>query len=133
MPLYNDIGYFKARVFTALGAIPLPGAAVKITSSEDSRPNVAHDLITNASGETAVVSLPAPRKEGSLSPSGEDRYALYDVEAYLEGYQPFSALRVPIFPGILSIQPIGLVPKEKYAPGTRRAETNIIEEEGQNA
>lgn len=111
---YTDTGYLKARVFTALGAIPLEGVSVKITSSEESNPGIAHDLLTNRGGETEIVELPAPPRSLSLEPSTGRPYSTYDIEAYLDGYYAYQALGVPVFGQVLSVQPIGLMPKPEY-------------------
>jgi hypothetical protein len=107
---YSESGYLQARVFTALGAIPIEGASVKISSSEGIFPTIAHDLITDGSGETLTVSLPAPPRNLSGAPGNPTPYALYRIEAYAEGYAPYLALNVPVFSEILSIQPISMVP-----------------------
>ena len=107
---YSEEGYLKARVFTALGAIPIEGASVKISSADGVTPSVAHDLITDRSGETLTVSLPAPPRSLSGAPGNRTPYALYRIEAYAEGYAPYLALNVPVFSEILSVQPISLVP-----------------------
>lgn len=118
---YSEAGYLKARVFTALGAIPIEGASVKISSVEGVTPSVTHDLITDRSGETLTVSLPAPPRSLSGAPGGSVPYALYRIEAYAEGYAPYLALNVPVFSEILSVQPISLVPLSARddAPDTR--------------
>ena len=108
---YSETGYLKARVFTALGAIPIAGVSVKISSSDDISSSVAHDLITDENGETPILSLPAPPRSLSDSPGNQAPYALYRIEAYAEGYAPYLALSVPVFSEILSVQPISLVPK----------------------
>lgn len=114
--LYSDTGYLKARVYTALGAIPLEGVSVKISSVGEGVPTVALDLITDKSGETETVALPTPARELSGAPGSARPYALYRIEAYLENYGAYSVLNVPVFGGILSVQPIGLVPSGSRAP-----------------
>ena len=118
---YSEAGYLKARVFTALGAIPIEGASVKISSAEGVTPSVAHDLITDRSGETLTVSLPAPPRNLSNAPGNAIPYALYRIEAYAEGYAPYLALNVPVFSEILSVQPISLIPlaERDVGPETR--------------
>ena len=107
---YTETGYLKARVFTALGAIPIDNASVKISSAEGAMPPVAHDLLTDKSGETPVTALPAPPRALSEHPGEVAPYALYRIEAYKTGYSPYLALNVPVFSEILSVQPISLVP-----------------------
>jgi hypothetical protein len=111
---YSDIGYLKARVFTANGAIPLEGVSVKISSAEDESRSVAFDLLTNRNGETAIVEVPAPSLSLSTSPGSLHPYAVYNMEAYLDGYYPFQAQALPVFSGVLSVQPIGLIPTSEY-------------------
>lgn len=113
---YDDTGYLKTRVYTALGAIPLAGVSVKISSLDEDAPTVALDLITDRNGETETVSLPAPPRALANTPGNARPYALYRIEAYLEHYGAYSALNVPVFGGILSVQPIGLVPSGSRAP-----------------
>lgn len=114
--VYGDTGYLKARVYTALGAIPLEGVSVKITSVGDLAPYVSYDLITDKSGETETVALPAPSRELSTVPGNYRPYALYRIEAYLKDYGAYSALNVPVFGSILSVQPIGLIPNSSRGP-----------------
>ena len=128
---YSESGYLKARVFTALGAIPIEGASVKISSADGVSPSVAHDLITDRSGETLTVSLPAPPRSLSDSPGGQIPYALYRIEAYAEGYAPYEALNVPVFSEILSVQPISLIPLSErdeapYIPPTVEQEPSDL-------
>ncbi len=125
--VYGDTGYLKARVYTALGAIPLEGASVKISSVGDLAPHVSYDLITDKSGETETVALPTPSRELSTVPGNYRPYALYRIEAYLKDYGAYSALNVPVFGGILSVQPIGLIPNSARDPSP------IPEQTGENA
>ena len=114
--VYGDTGFLKARVYTALGAIPLEGVNVKISSVSEMYPPVAYDLITDRNGETDTVSLPAPSRELSTVPGNYRPYALYQIEAYLKDYGAYSVLNVPVFGGVLSVQPIGLVPNSARDP-----------------
>ena len=122
--VYGDTGFLKARVYTALGAIPLEGVSVKISSVGDLAPYVSYDLITDQSGETETVSLPAPSRELSTVPGNYRPYALYRIEAYLKDYGAYSALNVPVFGGILSVQPIGLIPNSARNPSPTPEQPN---------
>ncbi len=123
--IFDDTGYLKVRVYTALGAIPLEGVSVKIGTSGEGAPSVAYDLITDRSGETETVALPAPSRELSTAPGARQPYALYRIEAYLEDYGAYSVLNVPVFGGILSVQPIGLVPSAAYGAEPPAARAGI--------
>ena len=113
---YSETGYLKARVFTALGAVPIEGASVKISPSDTDSPRISHDLLTNRSGETETVALPAPPRRLSTEPGYSHPYSAYRIEAYAKGFAPYAADGVPVFSGILSVQPIALIPMGERDP-----------------
>ena len=114
-PSVNDwVGYIKARVFTANGAIPLPGATVTIGSAEENGERIALELQTDENGETPTAEVPTPQASAGDVPGETRPYAVYDIEAYLPGYYPYRSLRIPVFGDTLTVQPIGLVPLPLY-------------------
>ena len=110
----NWVGYIKARVFTASGAIPLPGVTVTITSSEENGERIDLELLSDENGETPTAEVPTPLASAGDAPGETRPYAVYDVEAYLPGYYPYRALRIPVFGDTLTVQPIGLIPLPLY-------------------
>lgn len=110
----NWVGYVKARVFTASGAIPLPGATVTFSSSEDAGERLELELTTDGNGETQTAEVPTPLASAGDAPGETRPYAVYDIGAYLPGYYPYRAIRVPVFGDTLTVQPIGLVPLPLY-------------------
>ena len=110
----NWVGYVKARVFTASGAIPLSGATVTFSSSEDAGERLELELTTDGNGETQTAEVPTPLASAGDSPGETRPYAVYDIGAYLPGYYPYRAIRVPVFGDTLTVQPIGLVPLPLY-------------------
>lgn len=110
----NWVGYVKARVFTASGAIPLPGATVTVSSGEDRKEKLELELTTDENGETQTAEVPTPLASAGDSPGETRPYAVYDIGAYLPGYYPYRALSVPVFGDTLTVQPIGLVPLPLY-------------------
>lgn len=110
----NWVGYVKARVFTASGAIPLSGATVTFSSSEDAGERLELELTTDGNGETQTAEVPTPLASAGDAPGETRPYAVYDIGAYLPGYYPYRAIRVPVFGDTLTVQPIGLVPLPLY-------------------
>ena len=116
----NWVGYIKARAFTANGAIPLPDVSVVVRSGEDSGNAIDVSLTTDENGETQTAEVPTPLASAGDAPGETRPYAVYDIEAYLDGYYPYRALSVPVFGDTLTIQPIGLIPLPLYDGETVR-------------
>lgn len=66
--------------------------------------------ITDISGKTPTLNLPAPPKAESVSPNGEDAFSSYIVQTDCEGYVSVQNNGVEIFDGIKSIQNVMLIP-----------------------
>lgn len=115
----SGMGYIIVNVTTARGAIPIEGATVRIhdysEDGENNRGDVITVEITNSSGATPRISLPAPPRELSLSPgNGAAVYETYTVDVMNAGYYDQSYINVPIFDGITAIQNVDLVPLPEY-------------------
>ena len=79
-----------------------------------------YDLLTDSSGLTRILEMPAPSGEYSQSPTvSVQPYALYDADITAAGFIPVSVRSLPIFEGILSVQRIALIP----SAGTAEKET----------
>ena len=101
-------GYLTVQVTTAAGAIPLEGAAVTVRDGESG--TVLYELRSDADGRTRRVSLSAPPRSISASPSVARPYALYGITVSLPLYESAVYENVPIFDGITAIQQATLIP-----------------------
>ncbi len=110
----NWVGYVKARAFTANGAIPLPDVTVIVRSAEENGEAIDVELKTDENGETPTAEVPTPLASAGDAPGETRPYAVYDIDAYLPGYYPYRAIRVPVFGDTLTVQPIGLIPLPLY-------------------
>ena len=110
----NWVGYVKARAFTANGAIPLPDVTVIVRSAEENGEVIDVELKTDENGETPTAEVPTPLASAGDAPGETRPYAVYDIDAYLPGYYPYRAIRVPVFGDTLTVQPIGLIPLPLY-------------------
>lgn len=109
-------GTLVVQVSLAKGAIPVEGARV-VVSLED---KTLGDFLTDKSGKTPVLTLPAPNRKLSQTPDGLLRpYSIYNLRISYPGYYVEEAINIPIFDGVNSIQPVALIPlPEEVAPNT---------------
>ncbi len=108
----TGVGYVIVNVTTARGAIPLPGATVRIFNYEDGGDNGALIITskTDSSGRTEKIPLPAPPRSASLSPGNGKSYRTYNIDAQYDGYYNQYYINVPVFDGITAVQNVDLVP-----------------------
>lgn len=102
-------GSLVVQVTLAKGSIPVEGATVTITKSGDNVPIAK--LVTDKSGQTEQIFLPAPSGIYSQTPNGSIRpYSIYNIKIEFPGYYVEEAINVPVFDKINSIQPVSLLP-----------------------
>lgn len=109
MPSTNK-GGLVVMVTTAGGTRPIMDAHVIVSRREGNNEQILRTLTTNANGRTFVIELPAPPKSNSMSPGEPLPYFVYNIRVDYPGYYTVENLDVPIFPGIVAVQPINLVP-----------------------
>lgn len=108
-------GKLIVHVTTARGSIPLEGAQVSVlrdSALENTPPGeVIATLTSDRDGNTPILSLPAPPRAESLRPSnGAPPFATYHIAVRLEGYFDQDYIQVPIFDGIVAVQPADMIP-----------------------
>lgn len=112
----QSTGSLRISVISSVAYIPIEGATVTISYTGDpSSPIIT--LTTDSSGETEVVTLPAPPLAYSLNPENlQQPYSEYNIMVTAEGYEPVYVTGSEIFADELSLQPIRMNPVE-MAPG----------------
>lgn len=87
---------------------PIPGTPVSVIETTPSGEEIViEELITNESGQTPVISLPAPPEELSFDPLNTIKpFSSYIIRATPEGYNPVTVVGSQIFSDVQSIQPI---------------------------
>ena len=103
-------GSLRVTVRSANGAFPVAGATVVITEGGDEGGAVLYTLTTGEDGSTPTVVLSAPPRENSLQPGHPAPCARYNIEVRRHGYGTVTNLGVPIFEGVVSTQPVLLIP-----------------------
>ena len=115
----TSFGWIQVTARTAGNALPLEGVSVLILKKTGMDSELLMTLVTDSSGSTPKVRLPAP-------PVGDipsQPYSTYEIRAFLPGYSRMESASVPVFSGITSIQPFELIPLPK---GTGNDQPAII-------
>ncbi len=106
-------GTLQVAVTLARGAIPVEGATVTILEAGEQGREL-QVLLTDQSGKTESLQLPAPALSLSQTPeNAETSFSVYNIRVTHPGFYPELRLNVPVFDGILSIQPVTLIPLEE--------------------
>ena len=106
-------GYLKVRVTRAGGTLPVADAVVTIReygSGEATDDDILYSLRTDRGGLTETVSLPAPAFGDSTRPGNVQPFALYNIEVKYDGFYPVLLVGVPVFGGVVAVQPVDLMP-----------------------
>lgn len=110
----TGMGYLIVRATTARGAIPLEGANVTVRNRlpefEEGRGDAVVSSVTDRSGNTQRIALPAPPRAASETPGDAKPYSTYDIEVFADGYYQHRYYGIPIFDGITAVQQADLIP-----------------------
>lgn len=136
MAVSPDTAVLRVAVTTALGAQPLENALVTVSTAPDESGSrqLLYAVRTDSGGMTPPMTFSTPPRENSLSPDGGVPYALYTVEAALDGYVPLTALHIALFSGVPALLPVALTPLPEYestAPAelTSDGQTQVLSNE----
>lgn len=105
----SQTGTLIVQVSAARQTLPVEGAAVSVTSRNGERSLVAFRL-TDRSGRTPAIPLPAPDESESLHPAPALPYSVYDVKIAHPGYFTVDVENVQIFAGNESLEQADLIP-----------------------
>ena len=108
----NNTGLLQVQVISIQNNFPIRDAIVSVTPhGEHSR--IIERLITNSSGQTQEISLPAPPESISLNPeeaTAERPYSEYDLQIEAPGFEPLYIEGTEILSGSAAIQPAAMTP-----------------------
>jgi hypothetical protein len=117
-------GYLVVSVRAGEGAIPLEGALVTLRGGDATEGDAIASFITDRSGNTPRITLPAPPRINSESPGGGKPYASYSADISLDGYYSNLYTNIPIFDTITSVQTAYMIPLPE--DGGRNADEVLI-------
>ena len=116
----NSWGYLQFEVFTAGGAYPVPGAAVIVKKQLPAGVGLVRVLFSDRSGRTPTIALPAPSASLSQNPMNTARpFSEYSVTVRAKGFYTLRDIKIPIFAGVKTVQPIDLIPLPEYSGGSQ--------------
>lgn len=124
MPDDEETGYLRVEVKTGRSAVPVPGAHVTISRLIDDTPVLYRLMRSNENGDTPLVPVPTPRQALSQSPGNGKPFATYNIRVQQDGFFTVQNVNVPVFSGIVAIQPVELIPFPENA--NRENTDNII-------
>ncbi len=111
----QSFGFLRAVVRTAEGLIPVENATVTVEGEGES-----HVLLTDKSGMTSLLRLPAPPVAGSQTAMQANPFAIYRVTTRKDGYYEQITENAPVFAGVVSVQPINMIGLSEYESNTLR-------------
>lgn len=124
----TGMGHLMISVRTANGALPVSGVLITVTSSGDD-PEILGVLTTSVSGNTETLDIATPPRSASLSPGYAGiPYTTVLIEADKEGFYSGQYISVPIFPDVLTVQPVNLLPLPDFFDGTPSEGTQFFDE-----
>ncbi|MBE6568277.1 MAG: hypothetical protein E7657_06435 [Ruminococcaceae bacterium] len=115
----EHFGFLQVLVRTAGESLPVREATVLVEGE-----GVTERLSTDRSGRTKQISLPAPPASNSLKAGSDAPFALYRVTVEKEGFYKQTTENVPVFAGVVSLQPITLIGLAEYGSDTLSPESS---------
>ena len=105
MPTELNQGFLRVFVIERSRLVPIENAAVTIVYEEDVQAE-PREFVTNSSGQTPDIALPAPPLQYSESPDEPKPYSDYTITVTKEGFEETIVTGSEILPGEVSIQVI---------------------------
>lgn len=110
-----EVGYLQVWVTTARDALPVEGAHVTVTSTENGETVARFIGLTDRSGKTVVFPLPAVSRQLSLVPGNNPTpYTTYNIEVFADGYYRVENVGLPLYAGIKAVQPVQMIPLPEF-------------------
>lgn len=120
-------GYLRVITAAADSAYPVEGARVSVFTRIGKKLHLSYLMVTDESGETPTVSLPAPPAGLSQEPENAVPYASCDIRIAAKGFFPTQAIDVHIFAGVTTRQVFQLVPLPlQYEPSDADIDPNEV-------
>ena len=113
-----DTAPLQVRVTAAGEAIPIDGALVVISSQNSGELTPEHTRITNNSGLTEPVLLPAIDPSLTQNPDTPFIPIVYTVAVSAPGFYSTRTTDIPLYGGIPTTLPVLLIPLPEFADGS---------------
>lgn len=109
---YTDEGELQVEVSAAIRSLPIELADILVLRIVKGEQELIRYLQTNSSGNSPIITLPAPPRElsGQPEPSGLRPYGVYTVTVSHPEYYTTIIRDVQIFAGQRALLPVNLIP-----------------------
>lgn len=123
-------GLLTVRVYTSDAQLPIYGASVTVTQETRNGSRLLAARITDESGRIDSVRIGTPELSGSLSPGTDNPFALVNILVDHPDYERVLIENVQLFPGIMTLQNVELLPLSAQPEAWNMTEiVNISEQE----
>ncbi len=113
-------GRLIVNVTSVRGIYPVSGATVRVFAGDEENMEVFFEGITDQSGKTTLIPLPAPAGEYAGTPDPSERpYAFYNIKTSADGFSDNYNYNVSVFDGVTSLQNVGMTPISTEVPRNR--------------
>ena len=110
----QNFGKLRVRVQSAIGALPVSGAKIKIFDAD--QPNkIIEEVTTDENGIMEPIELPTPPREYSMEPNENQPYATYSLNVTANDYEEQLIAGAQILPDTTGEQNIELIPNTTTA------------------
>jgi len=122
----TNVGYIAVRVYTALGALPVPEAVVTIYTKVEEEENAIVHLVSDANGKVPNIELPIGTDPTIPSELQKYNFSSYNMRIQALGYYTVNVLDVRVFPGISTDYKVDMIPVIAGTEGRVPEQTIII-------
>lgn len=122
---YPKTGFLKVQTTIANGTFPISDVTVEVSKTFPTGRYVINTQMTDISGLTQPISLPAPPALISLTPGIKEPFASYDITLTHPKYTTVRIHNVPIYENQTTLQPVDLIPKTLTPEGQTVIEYTI--------
>ena len=116
MPIYPGMNFEltaqgRLQISTFSNGIAKPAVGTTVCITPRGSDNVIEEIITDSSGQSPIIDLPAPPLDFSMNPETQQRpYSEYDVTVLLSDNQKIKVEGVQILPDSMAYQDVNLNP-----------------------
>ena len=113
--LQDSKGLLIVNVSYAGRVYPIEGALVTVLQKNEDTLEIVSVSTTDESGRSDPVVINTPDKSLSLSPNPQEiPYAKVTIAVEKEGFYKAQFIDAPVFPGVVSVQNVNLIPLPQY-------------------
>ncbi len=106
-----DTGKLQIQVQSSVRNVPIQDARIQISYTGNPTQTI-EEVVTDESGQSPTLELPAPPVEYSLEPGETQPYSEYTLNVSAPGYTPFDISGIEILSTATAVQSVYLEPKE---------------------